>query len=254
MKTTSVRTVYTVLITAVAVFSFLLSGVADAQVNVMAPVPLVECVTGTGTPQSPKPMAATKALSVPPGVVNKMAAYTDDQGEMYLLAPLGWACQASLGADGNDSIAVYPPGEIGTSQFALGHNWPKSAQAVTGDLLPTCYACFVGQACTFFPAAEHDLVRDFGKQLSCTGLPLGQAVSRVSPSVIAFQDPAGVMGTGEPSGGVYPAAGVVTFKDRSRGGIYGSAMETCTLPQSEHAMCNAVLQDFISSWDQLTGS
>jgi hypothetical protein len=254
MKTTSMRTVYTVVITAVAVFSFLLSGVADAQGNVTAQVPLVECVTGTGTTQAPKPMPATKALSIPAAVVNKMAAYSDDQGEMYLLAPLGWTCQASLGADGNDSIAVYPPGEVGTSQFALGHSWPKSAKAVTGDLLPTCYACFVGQACTFFPAAEHDLVRDFGKQLSCTALPSGQAVSRISPSVIAFQDPAGVIGTGEPSGGVYPASGVVTFKDRSPSGIYGSAMETCTLPKSERAVCSAAVQSFIASWDQLTGS
>jgi hypothetical protein len=254
LKATSVRTVYTVVVTAVAALAFLLSGVASAQAPVTVRLPLVECVTGTGTNLAPKAMSATKALNVPPQLAGKMAAYTDDQGQLYLLAPLGWTCQASLGADGNDSIAVYPPGEIGTSQFALGHTWPKSAQAVTGDLLPTCYACFVGQACTFFPDAEHDLVRNYGGQLSCTPLPSGQSVSRVSSSVIAFQDPAGVLGTGEPSGGTYPASGVVTFKERAPSGTYGSAMETCTLPKSEHAMCNAALQSFIASWDQRTGS
>ena len=113
-------------------------------------------------------------------LASKMAAYTDDQGEMYVLAPLGWTCQASLGADGNDSIAVYPPGEVGTSQFALGHSWPKSAQAVTGDLLPACYACFVGQACTFFPAAEHDLVHDFSGQRPALPCPRARP-SRGSP-------------------------------------------------------------------------
>ena len=249
---TSVRTVYGVVVTALAVLCFALSGVAGAQGTVTARVPLVECVTGAGTTSGPKPMSATKAINMAPVLAGKMAAYTDDQGEMYVLAPLGWTCQASLGADGNDSIAVYPPGEVGTSQFALVHSWPKSAQAVTGDLLPACYACFVGQACTFFPAAEHDLVHDFSGQLSCTPLPSGQAVSRVSPSVIAFNDPAGVLGTGEPSGGAYPAVGVVTFKDRSPGGTYGSAMETCTLPKTEHAMCNAALQDFIAGWEQRT--
>jgi hypothetical protein len=254
MKMTSVRTVYSVMITALAVLSFLLSGVASAQGTVTAPVPLVECVTGAGTVHSPKPMSGTKALAVPAPLVNKLAAYTDDQGEMYLLAPLGWTCQASLGADGNDSMAVYPPGEVGTSQFALGHRWPQSAKAVTGDLLPACYACFVGQACTFFPAAEHDLVHDFGKQLSCTPLPSGQGVSRVSPSVIAFSDPAGVLGTGEPSGGANPAYGVVTFKDRTPNGTFGSSMETCTLPKNDHAMCNAALQSFIASWEQRTGT
>ncbi len=124
---------------------------------------------------------------------------------------------------------------------------------MTGDLLPSCYACFVGQACTFFPAAEHDLVHDFSGQLSCTPLPSGQGVSRVAPSVIAFSDPAGVLGTGEPSGGANPAYGVVTFKDRSSNGTYfGSAMETCTLPKNEHVLCNAALQDFISGWEQRT--
>jgi hypothetical protein len=251
---TSVRRVYGVAITALAGLCFLLSGVASAQGPATARVPLVECVTGTGAISAPKPMAATKAVNVPAALVNKMAAYSDDQGEMYLLAPLGWTCQASLGADGNDSIAVYPPGEVGTSQFALGHSWPKTAQAVTGDLLPACYACFVGQACTFFPAAEHDLVRDFSGQLSCTPLPAGQSVSRVSSSVIAFVDPAGVLGTGEPSGGAYPAYGVVTFKDRSPSGTYGSAMETCTLLKSERAICNAALRAFITGWEQRTAS
>ncbi|HTT91231.1 MAG TPA: hypothetical protein VMF65_16875 [Acidimicrobiales bacterium] len=253
LKATSVRTVYTVVVTAVAALAFLLSGVASAQAPVTVRLPLVECVTATGTTVGPKPMPATKVVNVPSQLVNKMAVYSDDQGDLYLLAPLGWACQASLGADGNDSIAVYPPGEVGTSQFALGHNWPKSAQAVTGDLLPSCYACFVGQACTFFPAAEHDLVQDYGQQLSCTPLPSGQDVSRLSSSVIAFEDPANVLGTGEPSGGVYPASGVVTFKDRVPSGAYGSAMETCTLPKTEHLMCNAAVQAFIAGWEQRTG-
>ncbi len=73
-------------------------------------MPLVECVTGSGTTSAPKPMSGTKALNVPAALTNKVAAYTDDQGKMYLLAPVGWTCQATLGADGNDSIAVYPPG------------------------------------------------------------------------------------------------------------------------------------------------
>lgn len=252
IKATSVRTIFTAVIATVAVLVPPLSAVASAQPQVAARVPLVECVTGTGTPESPKPMPGTKVLKVPAQLVNKLAAYTDDQGELYLLAPVGWTCQASVGADGNDSIAVYPPGEVGTTRFALNKTWPKTAQAVTGDLLPTCLACYVGQACTFFPAAEHDLVQDFSGRLSCTPLPSGQGVARLSPSVIAFHDPPGKLGTGEPSGGVYPASGVVTFKDRTANATYGSAMESCTLPQNEQVMCNATVQAFIASWDQRT--
>lgn len=220
-----------------------------AQVTATTALPLVECVTGTGTGSAPKPLPPTKAMSVPGSMSGRLAAYTDDQGELYLVAPLGWACQASVGADGNDSIAVYPPGEVGTSEFALGHTWPKSAQAVTGDLLPACYACFVGQACRFFPAAEHDLVRVYGSQLSCSRIPTGEGVSRVSPTVVAFADPPGVAGTGEPSGGEYPAVGVVTFKQGSGTVTYGSATETCTLPKSDRAECTAVIDAFVAAWD-----
>ena len=253
MKTTSVRTTYTLAITAlVAVLLSLLTGVANAQ-TASTTVPLVECVTGSGASSSPKPFPATRQVSVPGAMAKELSAYSDDQGEMYVVAPRGWTCQASVGADGNDSIAVYPPGEVGTSKFALGHTWPKSAQAVTGDILPSCFACYVGQACTFFPAAERDLVRVYGKQLTCAALPEREGVLRLSSSVISFEDPAGVLGTGEPSGGNFPAEGVVTFKENTGGTTYGSAMQTCTLPPREHALCTAVIDSFVFAWQQRTG-
>ncbi|HXW80705.1 MAG TPA: hypothetical protein VEJ84_14480 [Acidimicrobiales bacterium] len=253
MRTTSVRTTHTLAVSAlVAVLLSLLTGVANAQLA-STTVPLVECVTATGAASSPKPFPATRQVSVPKSLANQLAAYSDDQGELYLVAPRGWTCQASVGADGNDSIAVYPPGEVGTSKFALGHNWPKSAQAVTGDILPSCLACYVGQACTFFPDAEKDLVREYGKQITCASLPTREGILRLSPSVISFSDPPGVIGTGEPSGGDFPAEGVVTFKEGTGGTTYGSAMQTCTLPPNEHALCTAVIDAFVFAWQQRAG-
>jgi hypothetical protein len=254
MRKTSVRTIYTLSVSALfAVLLTLVTGVASAAQPATTTVPLVECVTGAGAASSPKPLPATRQVSVPPGLAKQLAAYSDDQGEMYVVAPRGWTCQASIGADGNAFIAAYPPGEVGTSKFAVGNSWPKSAQAVTGDILPSCFACYVGQACTFFPAAEKDLVRVYGDQLTCAPLPARQAILRVSPSVISFEDPPGVLGTGEPSGGTFPAQGVVTFKENTGGSAYGSAMQTCTLPSREHALCTAVIGAFVAAWQQRIG-
>jgi hypothetical protein len=253
MRITSVRKTYTLAVAAlVGVLLSLVTGVANAQAA-STTVPLVECVTGAGVASAPKPLPATRQVSVPQGLAKQLAAYTDDQGEMYLVAPRGWTCQASVGADGNVSIAVYPPGEVGTSKFALGHTWPKSAQAVTGDILPSCLACYVGQACTFFPAAERDLVRIYGNQLTCASLPTREGILRLSSSVISFEDPPGVIGTGEPSGGDFPAEGVVTFKEGTGGTTYGSAMQTCTLPPRDHALCTAVIDAFVFAWQQRSG-
>jgi hypothetical protein len=249
-----VRTTDTLAVSAlVAVLLSLLTGTANAQ-PASTTVPLVECVTGAGSTSSPKPLPATRQVSVPKSMAKQLAAYTDDQGEMYLVAPRGWTCQATVGADGNDSVAVYPPGEVGTSKFALGHTWPKSAQAVTGDILPSCLACYVGQACTFFPDAEKDLVRNYGQQIKCASLPQREGILRVSSSVISFEDPPGVIGTGEPSGGDFPAEGVVTFKEGTGGTTYGSAMQTCTLPAREHALCTAVIDAFVFAWQQRIGT
>jgi hypothetical protein len=253
MRTTSVRTTYTLAIsTLVALLLSLLIGIANAQ-SASTTVPLVECVTSAGAASSPKPLPPTRQVSVVPGLAKQLAAYSDDQGEMYVVAPRGWTCEATVGADGNDSIAAYPPGEVGTSKFALGHSWPKSAQAVTGDILPSCFACYVGQACTFFPAAEKDLVRVYGSQLTCAALPTREGILRLSSSVISFNDPPGVLGTGEPSGGSFPALGVVTFKENTGGTSFGSGMQTCTLPAREHALCTAVTDAFVSAWQQRIG-
>jgi hypothetical protein len=249
MKTPSKLTVRGLVVVALtALLLGLVPGISGAQASSTVGLPLVECVTGTGTISAPKSLPAMKAMGVPANLARQLAVYTDDQAELYLIAPLGWTCQASLGADGNDSIAVYPPGEVGTSQFALGHTWPRVAEAVTGDLLPSCYSCFVGQACTFFSAAEHDMLRTYGNQLTCSKLPSGEGIERVSPTAVAFEDPAGVGGTGEPSGGAYPANGVVTFKQSTSTVTYGSAMETCTLPRAQHAVCAAAIAAFLSAW------
>jgi hypothetical protein len=146
-----------------------------------------------------------------------------------------------VGGDASDSIDIYPRGGLTTAE----RSWPRRAEAVTGDIVPACFGCYLLQACPFFPAAERQLLESYGKTFKCNRRPGGESVLRASATVVNFADPATVHGTGDPSGGGYPATGAVTYKPS-----YGSATETCTLPRSEHAVCAAVLNVFIDMWDR----
>ena len=97
-----------------------------------------------------------------------------------------------------------------------------------------------------------------GTGIGCPTRPPGEQVDwiRGSPNdsgpivddEIGFLDPPGLKGTGFPSGGNNPANGVVLYRFMSgTGGT--SAIETCTLPTSDHSLCTAVLNDFAGrSW------
>ena len=64
---------------------------------------------------------------------------------------------------------------------------------------------------------------------------------------VAFEDRPCVVGTGSPSGGPYPANGVVIYN--SNGTKYPNAgEETCTLPEAQHSTCADVLDDFLGRY------
>ena len=54
-------------------------------------------------------------------------------------------------------------------------------------------------------------------------------------------------GSGAGSGGAYPANGVVTYHPDTAEDL-PSYIETCTLPGDDHAVCTAVLDDFVAAY------
>jgi hypothetical protein len=70
----------------------------------------------------------------------------------------------------------------------------------------------------------------------------------IAAGIVTFEDPPGVKGDGRPSGGQYPADGVMTYHPSAQED--GSWQETCTLPASEKNICTAVLNTFISWYGQ----
>jgi hypothetical protein len=209
---------------------------AEASLDAGSVVPLVVCRTRFANPPAPKRLAfpSLTRLTVVTGLARSLAAYTDTQGYMTVVAPRQWRCSASYGADGSGGVSVYPQASISAS----------GGEAVVGSETSACFGCTVGQACVFFPAAARAYSSTFGS--ACPHhRPRREAVTHLSATVVAFKDPPYVKGDGVPSGGQFPANGVMTYVPRSNDGSY---LETCTFPENVHSTCAAILNDFVARY------
>ncbi len=181
---------------------------------------------------------------MPQAVAGRLAIYTDQSGYVKLLAPAGWICRAEYGADGSGGVAVFPSGETAPSS-AFGGGWkltPTSrTEAVVGSQTGGCAGCAVAQACPLFPAAASSYVAEF-EQPCPQSRPDFEAVENLNAETVAFMDPSGRAGDGEPSGGLDGANGVMLYDAH---GATGSWLDTCTLPPADVALCTAALNTFV---------
>lgn len=209
-------------------------------------VPVVACATKRGVDETPATVYPT-SIAATPDVVQPgdLAYYTDDVRSVApILGPRGWTCSVEVGADGGTVVNVFPTGTSATSSTRI---------RVEGE--PACQGCVYGLTCGLVPGS--------GKQLGFTDLPCpvrrpnGESVyfsegsaNPVGPTddIVTFQDPAGVKGSGNPSGGAVPAGGALLYSWTPDAGG-SAALLTCTLPDDQHDLCNAVINDFIGrSW------
>lgn len=205
-------------------------------------VPLVTCQTTLGVAAStPKALATLVTVNLPAGMGAELAAYSDDQGYMMLLAPRGWSCSAGYGVDLSGGVSVYPAGER-TPSAKLPAGSP--VQAITGSETSACYTCGLGQACPMFSSAAKTFKSYLGHPCPTTR-PAAESVVQVHTGLMAFADPAGVSGDGVPSGGLYPANGVMTYSPHSSD---GSWMETCTIPPADKGLCTTILDYFVNAY------
>jgi hypothetical protein len=195
----------------------------------------------TPGPPAPRQFPATVA----PGT----SWYVDSAMTMApLLAPTGWGCKISVGADGSSAWAIYPPGQPPPPAGSPA----GASQAVELGDVPACQGCAVQLACALVPQAAAQMT-SFGGP--CKPRTAAERVTWLAGSprgtsgpfhdVVAFEDPPGVAGTGQPSGGPYPANGVLIYDYTPATGST-AALETCTLPEADHARCTVVLNDFVA--------
>ena len=185
------------------------------------------------------------AQSIPSNLVSQIAVYTDAQGQMQILAPTGWACSASIGADGTSELAAYPQGQPNPTTSGAT---PDTGEQVVGGQTSACAGCLYAQTTPLFTAAASQCAVDYaGTPSACPGPYAGESSDSIGDGIVGFLDPPGVKGSGAGSGGVYPANGVVTFHPGTAGRS-GSYIETCTLPSNRHSLCTATLDDFVEAY------
>lgn len=200
-------------------------------------VPVVACPTTAVVP-NPTPLPATALVNAPLAGLPPMALYAAENASSGVLAPKDWSCSAFVGGDGNTSIRVWPPNESPPETT-------KTGDGVFAFLIPGCVGCMYDLACALFPPVEVAPYAVAGGGSCPTTVPPQERDTPINANVVAFEDPPGVAGTGEFSGGKDPANGVVIFNNPNMPRPdYGAAEGTCILPNSQQSICRAVLNDF----------
>jgi hypothetical protein len=217
-----------------------------ATATVSAQLSQVVCPTTYGVQPAGTPnLPSTVAESIPSSLVNQVALYTDAQGQMQILAPTGWACAATIGADGSSELAGFPEGQPNPTTDRAA---PDTGEQVVGSQTGGCAGCLYSQVTPLFTAAAKQCAIDYAGTPSQCPVPYArESIDPLGNGIVGFFDPPGVRGSGAGSGGAYPANGVVTYHPATPG-PQPSYIETCTLPDSEHSLCTASLDKFVLAY------
>ena len=106
----------------------------DEPVTVRLPV--TACATSTGTDDPPPSPPATADAIVTASLAGRIGVYGD--GYDLVMGPIGWSCEAQIGADGSTSIRVWSPGD--------------ARAQVIAETNGGCYGCALILTCPTFAA------------------------------------------------------------------------------------------------------
>ena len=215
---------------------------------VTATLPLVVCQTTSGVTTTTADLPGSVSVSVPASDASagNLAVYSDETGRLMLIGPtVGWTCTGSFGADGSGLIALAP---VGTSVPTSGTTWhlpaASSVQAIVAMESGGSPVQGAQLVCPLFSVAKAAAQQNLGQ--SCASSPSQEKVNGISSVAVGFQDPAGVVGIGFPSGGQNAANGVGLYQPKPNEPT--AYLATCTLPPSEHDLCTAVLNRFVATF------
>jgi hypothetical protein len=204
-------------------------------------VTVVSCRAELGAPGAAPPRSPSKLpIALDARDSNRVRFYSD--GFVTVLAPNGWSCAGLEAADGSQSLSVFPTGQ---RDPVRGDPLPTRGAAVTAVLDYTGHGPGAELVCGLFPGTRAATLA--GETGGCPPVPSREQVTRPTADVATFLDPAGVRGSGLPSGGKNAAVGVVLFPQVSpEPGSVNVAKATCTAPGSLSSICDLVVADFVA--------
>lgn len=194
-------------------------------------VPVFACATtygyeGAATASLP-PTVAEPFLTA--SSASQLARYVTADGTYSQLAPRGWICTGSEGADGSWGLTIHPltdPSATVTLDGAF--NGPGTDMAA--PLFPVahdgCLAQFAGTDTT----------------LMCPSPPPSEVIDRKSSGLVFFSDPPGTTGSSEISG-VYSVLGAMQFLPPDH-----ATRVACALPESSRSLCEVIVDAVTASW------
>ena len=207
-----------------------------------------ECPSSYGGQQTPSSrIPSTIAVSLAAGEGKSLAFYSDSTRSVDpVLAPVGWSCTATVGADGSTVVSVFPSGESDPSSDDA--SLPPGTEGVIAYSPSACQDCVADLVCAVFPNAENDLSY-FGQSCPSSAPPDERAAFLAGSSssdfgTVELTDPPGVQGDVAMSGGNLQAVGMLRYSDDSGEGQ--AAMESCVLPSPSSALCSASVNDFVT--------
>jgi hypothetical protein len=209
-----------------------------------AALPVVPCSTifALAAPPPTVPLPSSISVNIPGDLAAQLAVYSDSSGIMMMMAPKGWSCTGTYGADGSGGLIIHPDSEIVPST-SWGEGWHLSDtsqdEAITGTQPGGSATQALGYACSIFHKAAVGFEKAFGHP--CPAHLASEQVRQVTSHAFGFEDPPGVQGLGIPSGGEDPAIGVNIYTTSTTPGAY---IATCTMPKSERLICSAVSKYF----------
>jgi hypothetical protein len=119
---------------------------------------------------------------------------------------------------------------------------PAGDQAIVEEVVPSCVLCQLGLACPLFTNAARRMEKQYNQ--SCgKQAPTGELDDRATPTLVRFTDHSGLNGTGNPSGGPYPARGFLYYKKMPPPGGSTTARVTCAVADPLNVLCDAILAD-----------
>ena len=184
-------------------------------------LPVIRCpgTNGGGTPATPP---SSWAATVPAGLASSVAAYGFDT--LLLLAPKGWRCSDA--------------GIAGDQGFHLLVASPTDPHALVGlDGNGGSNNDVIGGACPYWADAAKAAHERDQFPYNCT-VPEGRQWRFVTPGALTYIDPVGTAANGD---GRYATRGAIAYDP-----ALGFGEVYCSLPDSQAALCDAVVADFLT--------
>lgn len=195
--------------------------------STFATLPTKKCKTLDALERPAVPLDAETTIPVSSAGLEDFAAFTNTSGTL-LIGPKDWKCDSTIYVDGGEKIGLTPDGSDpfkDTAETGITYNGSSA-----------CQGCIAAEICAVMPNAP--VVTQYASMgIGCDRKkPLKEELTPIGDLTVLFEDPPGVQGQGDPSGGQVKSVGMLTYS-KSR----GSQQVTCAVPEDLQGSCPSVV-------------